>query len=180
MLFGGSSFLSSALQIAYSAHLATARSIKSSLCPLERFSETLERIPLPLVIPFNIFFRISFSPAAISWDEQQMSRVVSLTTAAAQGSAKSISRRAQWLLFEASACSLGGLFGEGGGQGRSPALGCPIPASALCWGPGGHPVGVTRAVHAPRAPGIPAMSLFRPQPPVATDSKARSLSWLAP
>lgn len=96
-----------------------------------------------------------------------MSGVVSLTTAAAQGSAKSISRRAQWLLFEASACSLGGLFGEGGGQGRSPALGCPIPASALCWGPGGHPVGVTRAVHAPRAPGIPAMSLFRPQPPVA-------------
>lgn len=103
----------------------------------------------------------------ISWDEQQMSRVVSLTTAAAQGSAKSISRRAQWLLLEASACLLGGLFGEGGGQGRSPALGCPIPASAPCWDPGGHPVGVTGAVHAPRAPGIPAVSLFRSQPPTA-------------
>lgn len=54
VLLGGSSVLSHFLQIAFSDHSATARSIQSSPCPSKSLSEKHEGMSLLLAVLFNI------------------------------------------------------------------------------------------------------------------------------
>lgn len=54
VLLGGSSVLSHFLQIAFSDHSVTARSIQSSPCPSQSLSEKHEGMSLLLAVLFNI------------------------------------------------------------------------------------------------------------------------------